>query len=65
MINDLLKIMFFAAFSLNASFLCVIVIEVIFFMAILIKSFPQLAALFEGMMIFVYLKVCILDFSHF
>ena len=63
MINDLLKIMFFAAFSLN-SFLCVIVIEVIFFMAILIKSFPQLAALFEGMMIFVYLKVCILDFSH-
>ena len=29
--NDLLNIVFFAAFSLNASFLCASVIEVIFF----------------------------------
>ena len=69
MINDLLNIVFFAAFSLNASFLCVSVIEVIFFeLAILIKSFAQLAALSEWMMIFVRLKVfkvCILAFSHF
>ena len=33
MINDLLNIVFFAAFSLNASFLCVSVIEVIFLTA--------------------------------
>ena len=30
MINDLLNIVFFAAFSLNVNFLCVSVIEVIF-----------------------------------
>ena len=69
MINDiLLNIVFFAAFSLNASFLCVSVIEVIFELAILIISFAQLAALFEWMMIFVYLevlKVCILAIPHF
>ena len=48
MINDLLNIVFFAAFSLNASFLCVSLIEVIFFeLAILIKSCAQLAALLE------------------
>ena len=47
MINDLLNIVFFEAFSLNVSFLSVSVIEVIFLTAILIKSFPQLAALFE------------------
>ena len=39
-----------------------------FLLAILIKSFPQFAVLFEWMMMFVYLKVvkvCILAFSHF
>ena len=62
MINDLLNNL------LDATFFCVSVIEVIFLTEILIKSFPQLAALFKWMIIFVHLKVfkvCILAFSHF
>ena len=65
MINDLLNIVFFAAFSLNASFLCVSVIEVIFLICNFNQTFSSTCSLFEGMMIFLYLKVCILDFSHF
>ena len=68
MINDLLNIVFFEAFSLNVSFLSVSVIEVIFLTGNFNQKFPQLAALFERMIIFVYqkvFKVCILAFSHF
>ena len=58
MINDLLNIVFFAAFSLSASFLCVSVIEVI----LLTRNFNQklsstCCAFLINDFFFVYLKV--------
>ena len=49
MIDDHLNIVFLAAFSLDASFLCVMQRgrSDFFLLAILIKSFPQFAVLFE------------------
>ena len=57
MINDLLNTMFFAAFLLNASFLCVSAIEVIFLIGNFNQKFSSTSYAFEWMMIFVYLKV--------
>ena len=69
MINDLLNIVFFAAFSLNASFLCVSVIEVILLTGNFNQKLSSTCCAFPmDDFFFVYLKVfkvCIFAFWHF
>ena len=59
MINDLLNIVFFAAFSLNASFLCVSVIEVILLTGNFNQKLSSTCCAFLMKDFFVYLKVFI------